>query len=68
MSDSRQEEPWKGITIERADRELLDPILGSDYMCDLMTRDRDAWIETGTHITRAFAAGKRAGMSADQPA
>ena len=44
--------------ITRADRELFDPLLGSDFMVDLMMSDREAWQQTGTLITRAFAAGK----------
>lgn len=51
--------------ITRDDQELfLDPVLGCDYMVELMQRDREAWKQVGTLITQAFAAGKAAQRAA----
>ena len=52
--------------ITRADRDLIDPLLGDEFMVGLMTRDREAWAQAGTLITRAFAAGKEAAAGAGQ--
>lgn len=52
--------------ITRADRELIDPFLGDDFMVGLMARDREAWAQAGTLITRAFSVGKEAAAGADQ--
>lgn len=51
--------------VSRDDRELfLDPVLGCEYMADMMRRDRETWIQVSTLIVKAFVAGKAAERAA----